>query len=99
MGINAAIEAARAGTSEKGFGVVAEEIRRLAQRSKDTAHNIEGMTSNIQNSVNRTIDYSNSTLEHAMDQTKFIGKINGSLRKLTDVYLERTSSANMGINI
>ena len=93
LGINAAIEAARAGTSERGFGVVAEEIRQLAQRSKDTARDIEGLTFNIQNSVDRTIDYSNSTLKLAMEQARFIGKVNGSLQKLTDVYLEKTKSA------
>lgn len=48
LSLNAAIEAARAGEHGRGFGVVAEEIRKLASTSKDAINNISAFLNSIQ---------------------------------------------------
>ncbi|MHA6253251.1 methyl-accepting chemotaxis protein [Oceanobacillus sp. CAU 1775] len=47
LGLNAAIESARAGEHGRGFGVVADEIRKMAVNSKDNVEEIQSITSQI----------------------------------------------------
>jgi hypothetical protein len=56
LGINASIESARAGENGRGFGVVAEEIRKLAVTTNDSASTIEQDVHNVQSSVNRLVE-------------------------------------------
>ncbi len=83
LGINASIEAARAGNVGKGFGVVATEISSLSDSSKDTTQQIAELTAKIRQSVDKTIVASNATLETAKQQSSAIEEINLSLQKLT----------------
>jgi hypothetical protein len=55
LALKAAVEAARAGEQGKGFGVVAGEIRKLADESKKSAQKINNLAADIQAAINRTV--------------------------------------------
>ncbi|MEG3924564.1 methyl-accepting chemotaxis protein [Microcoleus sp. T3B2] len=55
LALNAAVEAVRAGEHGKGFGVVASEIRKLADRSKKSGAQINLLVADIQRAINSTV--------------------------------------------
>ncbi|MGL4800603.1 MAG: methyl-accepting chemotaxis protein [Cellulosilyticaceae bacterium] len=63
LALNAAIEAARAGEAGRGFSVVADEIRKLAEQSKCTVGEIRGVTSQVVGAVEQLSDNAHELLK------------------------------------
>lgn len=94
LGLNAAIEAARAGDAGRGFNVVATEIRKLSQSSKETAMQIVQLTSHIENSVQNTLEISESTMANTEQQSAAIEETTASLEELMELTTELNEMAN-----
>lgn len=67
LALNASIEAARAGEAGRGFAVVAEEIRELADNSKETAGSIQAISEGVVSAVMRLVENAESLVEFIND--------------------------------
>lgn len=84
LGLNASIEAARAGVAGAGFGVVAQEIRKLSSSSKDTVEKIRAFTAMINQSVNLTVSKGNATAQIVTQQATAIEGVATDLVSLSE---------------
>ncbi|WP_175639368.1 methyl-accepting chemotaxis protein [Metabacillus schmidteae] len=62
LALNASIEAARAGEHGKGFSVVANEIRKLAEQSKEATYQVRGVVSTIAAETSNTVEIVEQTM-------------------------------------
>jgi len=77
LALNAAIEAARAGEHGKGFAVVADEVRKLAERTASATKEIGGLISEVQATVSEAVkamDDSASEVEQGVTQAGEAGE-------------------------
>ncbi len=82
LSLNAAIEAARAGEAGLGFGVVADEIRKLAESSAQAASRIGVLIRNIQEEVSKTITSIESGSQQVSEGREVVSEVRGALSKV-----------------
>ncbi len=100
LALNAAIEAARAGEAGRGFAVVADEVRSLAQRTSASTTEIEGLINSVQQSTQETAqalrltaNQANVTLEQAAATGEALTVIISSTSTINDRNLLIASAA------
>ncbi|MFA0326917.1 methyl-accepting chemotaxis protein [Vibrio splendidus] len=72
LALNAAIEAARAGEAGRGFAVVADEVRNLAQRTQQATVEIQDMISHLQSSANSAVELMEKSVVEAAEGVELV---------------------------
>ncbi|WP_043637873.1 methyl-accepting chemotaxis protein [Desulfovibrio sp. TomC] len=96
LALNAAIEAARAGEAGRGFAVVADEVRKLAEKTMTATKEVSSFIRAIQDSAGRNIAATDETT-HVIEQADTLAHDAGdALRQILN-FVERTSDQVRGI--
>ncbi|QXH36447.1 methyl-accepting chemotaxis protein [Pseudomonas muyukensis] len=83
LALNAAIEAARAGEAGRGFAVVADEVRGLAQRTQQSTEEIEGLIASLQNGTQQVAEVMNGSRSLTDSSVELARKAGDSLDSIT----------------
>lgn len=101
LALNAAIEAARAGEQGRGFAVVADEVRKLAERTSSATTEIATVVGRIQEGARVSVDEMRTMVEHVSQDTSHInsaGDVIHRIREAAEVVLHTTSEISLALD-
>ncbi|MCW8332680.1 methyl-accepting chemotaxis protein [Vibrio paucivorans] len=89
LALNAAIEAARAGEAGRGFAVVADEVRNLAQRTQQATVEIQEMISQLQTSASSAVELMEKSVVEAAEGVELVtnagSELDGIVSQVTQI--------------
>lgn len=88
LALNAAIEAARAGEAGKGFAVVADEVRKLAELSRSSANSIGEELQTFLHMTDRAMNEMNTSASDVKASSEAVKEIGAQLNRIEQVVLE-----------
>lgn len=95
LSLNAAIEAARAGESGRGFSVVAEEVRKLAEGSGQAAEQIGELIKEVQAETSKAVRYMEIGTREVEVGSEVVGRSGKALRAISDAVARTSELANL----
>jgi methyl-accepting chemotaxis protein len=100
LALNAAIEAARAGEQGRGFAVVADEVRTLAERTQQSTLEIQKMIESLQNGTKGAVDVmmkgkqqADTSVTQAEKAGESLDRIIGSVNRISEMSLQIAQAA------
>jgi methyl-accepting chemotaxis protein len=99
LALNAAIEAARAGEQGKGFAVVADEVRKLAEQSARSAEQITRLITIIQNDTKQTMNSVISATGEVKEGLVVVHEAGGAFQKIENSITEVVTQINDVTNL
>ncbi len=84
LALNAAIEAARAGEQGRGFAVVADEVRKLAERTSKATTEIASLIGDIQNHIGETVTGMQQANTQVAESLDLVGRTESALHRIGD---------------